>query len=186
MSAIMVALFSALVAMTIGSLVLRRHMRLNKIRSQSFKFHELRDRLQLLAIEGKLTPGSPVYDFLAFTLNLAIRNAGEMRLSELLRFTRMIDGRMKVPARDVFAEFRSDSEVQKLAADVFNALSQMLIANDFVYVLARAVELSASKLRGAIFDGMKRMVRALARIVPVYGEAIDEARKYRRFGDLLT
>jgi hypothetical protein len=185
MSTIIVALFAGFVATTMGVLSLRKFSRPLKVRAQTFKFHELRDRLQLLAVDGKIEQASATYDFLQFTLNLALKNAGVMKLSEMLKLSRIIDRKMKVTEfYDVLSELRrKDEEVQKLAADMFNALGYMLISNDdFTFIIAMVIELAAKQLKGAAFEVTKKMVHLLP---PERSQAVQEARKYKRFGDLL-
>lgn len=186
MNAILVALFSAFLAMTMGTLILRKHARPAKYREQSFRFHDLRDRLQVLAVEGKIDRGSSAYDFLEFTINLAIRNAGVMKLSEVLRLSKTIESRMAVKkTEDVFASFRrQDEQVQNLAADVFNSLGVMLISNDdLTYVLAKVVELGANKVKGLARLAVKKIASV---VFPERSAALSEAKKFRHWGSALT
>ena len=183
MSALLVALISMLIAISLGTLVLYKHERPLKARGQSFEFHELRDRLQLLAIEGKIDRTSQIYEFLQFIINLAIKNAGVMSLTELLSLTKTINRRMNTPAADkILAEIRRhDQEVQQLAAEVFASLSKMLISNDrIIYLLAKAVELSAKNTAPGIFKNTART------FMPERSEALHAALNYRNWGNSLN
>src|SRR5260221_14071749 len=107
MNAIFAALFSVLIAISLGTLLLYKYERRLKLKGQSFRFHELRDKLQLLAIDGKIQKTSQLYEFLLFTINLAIKNAGLMKLSQLLGLSKAIDTRMNaVTADQIFADIR--------------------------------------------------------------------------------
>lgn len=179
MSAITIALFSAFIATSMGSIVLHKYNRALRARSQCFKFHELRDRLQILAVEGKIEIGASTYKFLQFTLNLCIRNAGTMKLSALLKLSKIIHRKMRVqPSHDVFSDLRTESEeVQELTADVFHELSCMLIVNDgFTMFLAKVIELLASELKGTFRRVAKTL---LTRFALDHGKAVLEARNYQ-------
>ena len=179
MSAIAIALFTAFVATCMGTLLLHKYSRALRVRSQTFKFHELRDRLQLLAVEGKIGTAASTYRFLQFTLNLCIRNAGTMKLSELLKLSKIIHRKMRVqPSHDVFSELRTESEeVQELTADIFHELSCMLIVNDGVtLMLAKMVELATHEMQGTIREVAKILLTKLA---PAHSRAVFESRSYQ-------
>jgi hypothetical protein len=183
MSAILIALISLLVAISLGTLLLYKQERPLKARAQAFKFHELRDKLQLLAIEGKIDKTSRAYEFLQFTINLAIKNAGVMRLTELLGLTKAINRRMNTPtATEVISEIRRhDQQVQQLSAEVFASISEMLISNDrIIYLLAKALELSAKDTAPRIFKNTARI------FMPAHSEALHAALNYRNWGNSLN
>jgi|SRR6185437_857903 len=181
MTAIWLAVLAAVAMTFMGTLILHKYGHSLRIKSQEFKFHELRDRLQVLAVEQKISTSSSSYVFLHFILNLCIRNAGEMKLSELLKLSKIIDHKMsKLSASNMFRELRKESEeVQRLAADVFQELGCMLIVNDGITRLfAKIAELIAHKMRGAIFAFAKGIAKTLA---PTHTRAVNEALKYQSF-----
>lgn len=182
----MVALVVAFVATTMGTLVLRKYGFALRAKSQLFRFHELRDRLQLLAIEKKILPTSSVYNFLEFSINLAIKNAGIMKRSQLLKVAKDIDcKRESTQSRDIFSEITQQSEdVQALAAEMFNALYSMLIANDgLTKALATTIELATHKLRGVVRTTAKSAMRL---IFPERSKAAREAIKFRHISERLA
>ena len=170
MNVVIAALIIAFFAMTMGILVLRKYGKAQKVRSQAFKFHELRDRLQLLATEGKIKQDSVAFSFLMFALNLAIQNAGVMKLSTLLALSKTINRKMNVPPHDFRCE---NEEVQQLAADVFSELSNMLISNDGITMLLAK---SAGEVTGAIRQLARRILEVL---IPEQSKVVREARKYQ-------
>jgi hypothetical protein len=186
MNAIFVALVSTLVAFLLGRLVLYKYVRSLNIKDQSFRFHELRDRLQLLAIDGKIEKTSRTYEFLQFTINLSIKNAGSMKLSELLNLAKAINVKMNVPRTDeIFADIRRhDQEVQQLSADMFASLARMLISNDhLIFLLAKIMEFSTDIVKGVARKAVKNMLRAL---MPEHSEAVRAVLNYRDWGNSLN
>lgn len=183
---IVIALISTAVAIFFGMAILYKYQRRIATNEQSFRFHELRDKLQLLAIDQKIDRKSPVYEFLLFTINLAIKNAGTMKLSQLLRLSDAIGKRMNAnAAHQMIADIqRQDQEVQQLSADVFESLSHMLISNDqFMFFLAKAMEISTNRLKGAARNAIKGAARI---IMPDHTEAVRAALNYRQLGDTLN
>ena len=183
MNAIFVALASMLIGVSLGTLVLYKYARRVNMKEQAFKFHELRDGLQMLAIDGKIEKESKLYEFLLFTINLSIKNAGLMKLSELLSLSKAIDSRMSAtPVEQIFADIRRhDQEVQQLSADVFDSLAQMLISNDhLIFLLA--------KISTRIVDGASRnVIKSVARtVLPGHSEALRAALNYRNWGNSLN
>src|SRR5260370_11076864 len=132
MTGIFGALTDGFGTVAVGRVMLHKYIGPLKAREQCFKFHELRDRLQVIAVEGKIEIGSETYQLLLFIINLSIRNAGVMKLSEILKAAKAIEKRVNASTSErVFADIRShNQEVQHLSAVVFDALPRMLISND--------------------------------------------------------
>src|SRR5262249_45306240 len=106
-------------------------------RTQSYQFHALRDRLQLLAVERKIDQRSPAYNFLIYALNLSIRNAGKLKLRQVVALARCVDKRgarrREVLVKDIMQQ---DDEVKQIAAETFTAFGLMLVKNDSVLYVA--------------------------------------------------
>jgi hypothetical protein len=184
MIGLLVAFATLSVGLTLGRLLLHRREQLIRTHKQCFKFHELRDRLQLLAVEHKIELQSPPYSFLEYTINLSIRNAGVMKLSQLLAASYAMDSKIH-DSRNVFEEFKTQSiEAQRLFADVFEEFSKMLISNDGTTVfLALIVEWTAHRLGGAAL----LLARKIRSVLPSERwKVVREARKYHRFGSALN
>ncbi len=58
-----------------------------KRREQEFKFHEVRDELQLLAIDRVIDVNSAAYLFLLSMSNVAIKNAGVLCVRDIIQMT---------------------------------------------------------------------------------------------------
>jgi hypothetical protein len=75
MTTLLVAVLSTLLAAFVQAAILDKRRILLRAKEQCFRFHELRDALQILAIEGKIKQDSRIYQFLMFMINVAIKNA---------------------------------------------------------------------------------------------------------------
>jgi hypothetical protein len=128
-----VAIVTLLLALASESIVFWRRRTLLRTKEQRFRFHDLRDRLQLLVIEHKLEPGTRLHHFLLATINLAIRNAGVLKLREIIALSRSV--KKEARGENTFVTLQAEivrqpKEVQALSAEVFNSLAAMLIVND--------------------------------------------------------
>jgi len=99
-------------------------------RQQAYVFHSIRDQLQLHVVEGRVRQDSEAYEFLLWACNLAMRNAGTMRLSDLVKVTAQIERRVGEAMGTLEDIQKQPEEVQRLAAECFSSLAKMLIAND--------------------------------------------------------
>lgn len=189
MTGLMVGLVALAVAVMIQRLILRSRARTLVAREQAFRFHAIRDELQLLALRGDVEQQSGPYEFLMWTTNLAIRNAGTMKLRDVVRIVRAIDFKMaELPTRQLENELASSPKpLQRLAADTFEALTKMLVAND---TLVRGglycAELTARTwaLCRPAFRFLIHRVDALAQhVAPSHAEAVQYARKYSDIAD---
>ena len=186
MTSLLIALAALLMALCIPLGILwKREPRLRS-REQAYRFHELRDRLQVLNIQGKIRSESVGYTFLMFSLNLAIRNAGTMRLSDVLQISRAV----RRKAEDItFAQIADDvrrqgEEAQTLSAEFFGSLAAMLISND---QLVRLVFTIAKPLAGSLNHAIIKLAASVGKaLVPEHAEAVYEAREYQRWGKALA
>jgi hypothetical protein len=91
----MISFITGLVATSLGLLIIFRILQgresFLRAREFSFRFHEIRDRLQMATIDGKIGKTSVTYEFLQESLNLAIKNAKEMRLSQVIELSRAVE-----------------------------------------------------------------------------------------------
>jgi hypothetical protein len=149
-----------------------------KERKQAFRFHALRDRLQVLYIEQRVSPG--VYGPLVWLFNLAIRNAGVFNLTHLLRLARHLEDRVEKP--DFLASLKAEApEVQTLAADFFKTFAQVLISND---TLAR---IGWNLVACPSLQHLYRACSGIAKLVkPDSVKAVKIARRYENWAEPLA
>jgi hypothetical protein len=167
------------------TLVFWKRRTLLKAKEQRFRFHDFRDRLQMLTIEGKIRPDSNVYGFLLLTINIAIRNAGVIKLSQLLDISRSV----KSSGDHEFGKLQADileypREVQELSSEVLNKFAWMLLANDD---LAVWLFKGLNKLTEVTNEAVVRCAKwVVSRIVPVRVRVVREANEYARLGQRLA
>lgn len=186
MIAICVALVAVAIAMLIGMFTLRSYFGALRAKEQCFRFHELRDRLQMLLIDGKIGRGSDVYEFLQLTINLGIKNAGDMKLRQILGLARQLNQKIAgVPYQNIFEEIRQQSpDVQSLFGDIFQSLAAMVISNDkIVFIFTVIAESSSDIVGGAARSCVRTIVRTL---MPDYSEAARSAREYQHLGRTMS
>jgi stage V sporulation protein SpoVS len=186
MNSLLVALVATGIGLGIPLAFLWARKPLLRLKSQAYRFHELRDRLQLLNIQNKIDNTSPGYNFLMFSLNLAIRNAGTMSLSDVLKISRAVKERAEGNGFEEIAEDirRQGEEAQKLSAEFFQALAVMLISNDSLTSIMFTV---AKPLAGVLSKAAFSLVAAIGRtLVPQQTEAVREAREYLHWGNVLA
>jgi hypothetical protein len=180
-----VALTFLLLAMLTETIVFHERRALVKRNAQCFKFHELRDRLQLLVIQSKIQPGSDLYSFLLFTINVAIKNAGVIKLSDVVSISRMVkreaDGEFTKLQRDTE---KHSAEVQALASEVCGRFAMMLVANDDITVLLfKGLGILTNLTNEAFVACVKWIV---AKLAPKYVQVVREANDYERLGQSLS
>jgi hypothetical protein len=183
MTAILIAILSALLAGLIQVVILDRRRILLRAKEQCFRFHELRDMLQILAIEGKIKQESRIYQFLFFMINVAIRNAGVMKLSDLLRMSKTVKTEVEGPGFEaVTRELRSyPAEVQILASDVFNTFAKMLVVNDDLTFLLFNIATNIANIAAV------QIVKSIAKtLTPQRAEVVRQARSYRLLGQRMA
>jgi hypothetical protein len=178
---IVVGLTATATALLMGLLILQRRDTVLRAREQAYEFHELRDRLQTLAIGGQLETRSVAYAFLIESLNLAIRNAGVMRLSQVLKVARAVKTNADNLGTEQIIEdvHQQGKDTQKLYHDFFGALIRMLVSNDHLtsWMFSLAT-FSAEALNRAAVRAITSVGRAL---LPERTDAIYEARRYQRW-----
>jgi len=186
MTPVLVALTMTVIGLLVPLAVLRRRDVLLRSKEQAYRFHELRDRLQILNAEGKIQPESIGYSFLMFSLNVAIKNAGVMSLSDMLQMSRAVKKKAEYITFEQIAEdFRKQSEeAQILSAEFFRSLTLMLISNDH---LVRFTFTLAQPLAGKVNHAAVNLATSAARfLVPKHTEVIYEARQYQRWEKALA
>ena len=137
--------------------------------------------MRRIQVDGELAAGSVPYDFLMDSLNLAIRNAGVMRLSQVLDVSRAVK-----TSADKFSNERlikevqgSGKETQKLYGEFFEALVEMLVSNDRLTSLMFSLwKLAARELGNA---AVKAVIAGAKWLLPRQTEAIRDADQYQRF-----
>lgn len=181
----MISFTTGLAATVLGLLIMYKILKNResslRAREYAFRFHEMRDRLQVATIEGKIGKASVTYDFLQESLNLAIRNAKEMRLSQVIELSRAVE---KNVDDDGFTKILEDMrcygpEVRRLYEEFFQALIFMLISNDHITSLMFN---GAKFMAEAVNHATVRKVKSLGEwLFPEHAEAVFEARRYQRW-----
>jgi hypothetical protein len=157
-----------------------RRARLKK-KEQCFKFHDFRDRLQLLTIAGKIQPDSELHNFLLMTVNVAIRNAGVFKFRDMIEITKNLrtetDGE-KLQDREY------PTEVQALASEVCSSFAWMLVANDDLTVwLFKGLGILTQRTNDAVVKCAKWIV---ARLAPRRVAIVRAANDFDRLGQRLA
>ena len=186
MTPFLVVLVSIALGLWIRLAILRSREVLLKAKEQAFRFHEIRDRLQILNVQGKIEETSVGYKFLMSSLNMAIKNAGTMRLSDVLKISRAV----RKNADDIRSERidkdirRHGEEARKLSAEFFQALAVMLVSNDNLTSIMFAL---AMPLAGILNQAALRLIASTGKVLaPDQTEALYEAREYQRWGKALA
>jgi hypothetical protein len=174
-----------LLASLIESVVFRKRRMTVKRNAQCFKFHELRDKLQLLTVQGKIRIGSRLHGFLMFTINVAIKNAGVIKLSDVAKISRMVkseaDGEFEKLQRDTETH---SSEVQALASEVCGSFAMMLVTNDdLTALLFKGLGILTELTNDAVVGCVKWTVSKMA---PNHVQVVREANDYSRLGQRLA
>lgn len=178
-----VAVIFLLLAALIETLVFRKRRVQLRRNTQSFYFHDFRDRLQLLAIAGKIRSDSEPYTFLLFTINVAIRNAGEFKLRHLVDMSRSVKEEGELDQLKTDLE-KYPIEVQTLASEVLSRFAWMLVANDDLTVwLFKGLGMLTKPTNEAVVTCVKWIV---ARLVPQHVQVVREANYYEQMGQRLA
>lgn len=183
MMGLWVAFTFLLLAVLTETLVFRSRRALLKKNAQCFQFHDFRDRLQLLTIAGKIQPDSEPYKFLMFTINVAIRNAGEFKLRHLVDMSHAVKRETnEQKLQDHIGEY--PTEVQALASEVCSSFARMLVANDDLAVwLFKGLSLLTKIANEAVVRCVKLIV---VRLAPQHVQVVREANDYDRLGKRLA
>jgi hypothetical protein len=137
----------------------------------------------MLALSGIVRQDASTYQLLMDTANLCIRNAGVISLGDMLTIGRAVDS--KVPNYQEFVNElqRQPQELQLLAGETFEAVAEILVANDrfvrFGVLTATVIKPLLRPLRGAVD-------RLAHTIVPGRAEVVEHARKYHEWGNRLV
>lgn len=182
MSAVLVGLVALALAVVLQRLLLVGQARQLTARQQAYRFHAIRDELQSLAISGQAQPDSDLYRFLMWTANLAIRNAGTMKLRDIVSLARAVDKETR-PYRPFEEMIRSSPKpLQHVAVETFESLTAMLVANDSLVrggLRFANVAVSTWRLCRPVLIFLVRRADAIAQhIAPSHAEAVQYARKY--------
>lgn len=184
MEGILVGLSSLVVALSVQRIFLEKYGSRLRSKEQAFQFHALRDDLQLLVAEGSLSTSSLTCDFLMRMLNFAIRNAGVIRLREIVDLSERIRrGAANTPFSAIDADIRKhDARVQELAQRFFETFAVMLVSNDWlvwsgVRVL-NTVRTSWTAARPLVRAINRIMTTILSLVSPVRLRAVRDARWY--------
>jgi hypothetical protein len=170
MSSLVLGLAAGALALFIQRVALCHRGSAVRTAEQAYRFHELRDELQLLVIDGKLSSSSYVYLCLVAIANLCIRNAGVFRLRDLVAMTSQIDQKME--GRSVVKAVQEmNPAVQETAGKIFYAFAQMLISNDSIVRFA----FHTARFCQPAIEASKWL---LVRIDPTRTEAFRQARRY--------
>lgn len=149
------------------------------------RFHGLRDELQELALRGVLSVDSATYSFAMWIINVAIRNAGEMKLRDALWLAERVDSHVRRAGKDVWDDFRRQpEEVHRLVGRTFVELGRLMAANDPLVAFGLRVHSWRShSTRKRILDQIDRLA---SRILPKRTEVLGRAHDLTRFGSQLA
>ena len=184
MDGLIVGLITIAIASAIERIFIEHTTSRLRAKEQAFKFHALRDRLQLLVAEGQVEASSLTYAFLMRMLNFSIRNAGAIGLRQTLEFSEKVrknigEGQFDVVAKDIS---KHGAEVQKLAQEFFGTFAWMLVSNDWLVKsgvrAASAVRTSWKFLRPLALAVHKAIGCILNLVAPTKIKAVHEARWY--------
>lgn len=191
MDALLFGLAWVIVAMSIQRAFLTGRSRTLRAREQAYQFHTLRDELQLFAAGGRIETSSLAYSFLIQSLNLAIRNAGLLKLREILELSERVRKTIeKTNFEAIYDDIqRHDSAVRELAGRVFFAFATMLIANDWLVSaglnMRRRILTSWGIIKPIIKFADSLATAFLNVFAPTKVQAVDQARLYRNWAERL-
>lgn len=147
-----------------------------RVKEQAFRFHALRDNLQLFSLDGKIQQASPSYGFLLALTNLGIKNAGILNVRDILLATKgTIQEVDTTRINRLLDDIRQQGKAfQELAANCFLAFGDMLICNDPI-------------VRWGIrcYRFAKPCVGWIAKIMPERSSAAHYSQRFRKLGHTL-
>lgn len=155
---------------------------------QTYRFHAIRDDLDMLLVTGELKADDELARFLRFVLNLGIASAGDMGLRRAVQVAQTIDERLPdapgVTGKDLLADAASRGEaVQHVVAGTFLALADMLLANDLLALAAIRVQAMVARVRAMFKPWKPEELRARRYRVPRHASS-EVAQRARRFEHL--
>jgi len=180
------------IAVTCERGVLARNATRHRIDEQAFRFHGLRDRLQTFVAEGRLAPTSLTCDFLMRMINFAIRNAGVIRLRDLVEMASDVEKEVKETRFEaICADIQQhDSDVQQLAAEFFLTFTSVLVSNDWLVRAGFAMKMYVAgswDLLQPIMKGLDGFAQGCLGVInPTRAEAVAHARRYSEWGHKLA
>ncbi|MEO5825127.1 MAG: hypothetical protein ABIR59_04510 [Gemmatimonadales bacterium] len=196
MIALFVALFVLAMSVAIQSVLLRSHRRLLTAQEQAFRFHAIRDELELMAVNKEISPNDQVFEFVRWTTNVCIQGAGKLTLREALRTVKTIESSLPAEMRGsdhgrfVKAIERRPESLQKLVGEMFFAMATMLVANDFWVRFglhcAKAINTTNSMLHKPLLKFQRIVDSAATLLSPTHSEAVSYAREYSEMGHRLV
>lgn len=163
-----------------------------RAKEQAFKFHALRDEVQRAVAEGRLDRSSLTYNFLIRMLNFAIRNAGVMKLREILEISEKVKSSVETSqfSRIAADVQKHDAEVQQITQKFFFAFAHMLIANDWIVqggVKAATVVSTSLMVIKPLAQAFNKGMSALCGVItPTKAKAVREAQWYYDRGNRLN
>ncbi len=179
------------VAMAIQRAFLAGRSRTLRAKEQAYRFHALRDELQLMAAEGRVETTSLTYNFLMQSLNLGTRNAGLMKLREILELSEKVRRTVEETHFEaIYSDIQKhESSVRDLAGRIFFMFANILIANDWLVSAGlstrRKILTSWGLIRPVVRLADIFATRILAVFAPTKVQAVDQARLYRNWAERL-
>jgi hypothetical protein len=186
-----ISLIVALISLAVALLVLRLILqpRANRLRAaqQAFRFHAIRDEVQLLAVQGKVDQSDPCYQFVMQTANLCIRNAGVMKLRDTLAIAQTVTEEMRCQALAFLKHVRGQPEpMQRVVGETFSALSDMLLANDRLVRVAFKIAILVATTLKWVRPIFRVVTAAFTRVAPTHAQSVRYAREFHVLGDRLA
>ena len=130
MNALALGLAIALAGISVQRILLSGFKRRMQIKKHAYRFHSIRDHLQLHAIGGRIEQTAITYQFLMWICNFSIKNAGTMSFRDLVHLASDIEE--EVDGRKEFLEDinKQPDEIRILAAECMMTFGYMLIVTD--------------------------------------------------------
>jgi hypothetical protein len=156
-------------------------------REYSYRFHALRDELQIMAVQERLETTSLTYDFLMQSLNLALRNAGTMKLREMLTLAQRVKENVEAAQFDQLrADIeRHDVQVRELTGRIFYTFAEILIANDWLVsagVKTYKIVMTSWGIVRPVLQLANQAATAIMRVLaPTKVKAVKHALQYQRW-----
>jgi hypothetical protein len=186
-----VGLFFLCVALLVERLMLSGRTHILQAKECAYRFHALRDELQLMAASRRLDTSSLTYSFLMFSLNLAIKNAGTMKLRDILRLADTVKERIEATRFEAIkADITThDSSVGELAGRIFHTFYEILVSNDRWVSIAismhRHIRHSWADIRPLLEWIDRRVAAILTVFAPTKVNAAVRARQYQHWAERL-
>jgi hypothetical protein len=138
----------------------------------------------MMAIQGAIETSSLTYEFLMQSLNLAIRNAGTMKLRDVLGIANKVKERVEATHFEAICEdiAKHSTPVSDLAGHVFSTIAETLVANDRLVCIGMAIHRTIKK-SWSFVSPVLRVADSIAlpifrTLSPMRVDAVDRARLY--------